>query len=235
MSAKEIIIKPIDSKSAARICKMYHYSGKTAAISQIHFGVFYQGKCEGVMQYGPPIDRRNLVGLVKGTKLHDFLELNRMAFSDKLPKNSESRAISISIKIIKKRYPNIKWIISFADATQCGDGTIYRASGFVLTAIKKNSTIVRLASGEITAKHGTSKKDFTGAKLLQGFQIRYIYFLDKNYRKFLTVPEIPYNKIKEIGAGMYKGNKRSEHESNASDLQSEESGAIPTRALHSKG
>jgi hypothetical protein len=68
-----------------------------------------------------------------------MLELNRMAFDDYLPKYSESRCIAISIKLIKKNAPHIKWIFQFFDGTQCGDGTIYRASGFVLTGIKENT------------------------------------------------------------------------------------------------
>lgn len=44
-----------------------------------------------------------------------------------------------------------------------------------------------------------------GAKYLAGYQLRYIYFIDKEYRQRLTVPEIPFNKIDELGAGMYKG------------------------------
>lgn len=43
--------------------------------------------------------------------------------------------------------------------------------------------------------------------ILQGYQLRYIYFIDKSYREKLTVPEIPFSKIDEIGAGMYKGQK----------------------------
>lgn len=205
MGAKDIKIKPISAKDANAICKRFHYSGKVAAISQLHFGVFYKGQCEGVMQYGPPIDRRKLLPLVEGTEFNDFLELNRMAFSDNLPRFSESRAIGIAHRIIKRNYPHIKWIISFADATQCGDGTIYRASNFVLTAIRKNSTIYKLKDGEVAAKHGTSKKDFTDSKRLEGFQLRYIYFLDPSYKEKLTVPIIPYSEIEKLGASMYKG------------------------------
>ena len=40
---------------------------------------------------------------------------------------------------------------------------------------------------------------------MKGFQLRYIYFLDKGSRHKLTVPEIPFSKIDEMGAGMYKG------------------------------
>lgn len=47
----------------------------------------------------------------------------------------------------------------------------------------------------------------TGGKLLEGFNLRYIYFIDKSYRNRLTVEEIPFSKIDEVGAGMYKGEK----------------------------
>ena len=42
---------------------------------------------------------------------------------------------------------------------------------------------------------------------MEGYQLRYIYFIDKAYRARLTVPEIPFSKIDEVGAGMYKGEK----------------------------
>ena len=46
-----------------------------------------------------------------------------------------------------------------------------------------------------------------GGVLLPGYQLRYIYFIDKSMRRHLTVPEIPYSRIDELGAGMYKGEK----------------------------
>ena len=76
------------------------------------------------MSYGPSLDKSKIQPLVKNTKWNEFIELNRMAFDDYLPKNSESRCIAYSIKLIKKNAPHIKWVISFADGCQCGDGTI---------------------------------------------------------------------------------------------------------------
>ena len=76
------------------------------------------------MQFGPSLDKRKIQGLVEGTRWNDFIELNRMAFADWLPRNSESRAISVALRLIRKHYPNIEWVISFADGTQCGDVTI---------------------------------------------------------------------------------------------------------------
>jgi hypothetical protein len=148
MSAKDIVVKPISSTDAARIVKACHYSGKVVQNSQLHFGVFLGGKCGGAMQFGPSLDKRKMLGIVEGTKWNGFLELNRMAFADWLPRNSESRAIAVAMRLIRKAYPHIEWVVSFADGTQCGDGTIYRASGFVLTGIKSNNQIWQAPSGE---------------------------------------------------------------------------------------
>lgn len=209
--AKEIIVKVIPSKVANEFVKKHHYSGKIVNLSSLHFGAFLDEKLHGVMSFGPPMDKRNVLKLVDSGKKTDnekwneMLELNRMAFDDYLPKNSESRCISVAFKLIKKNAPQVKWILSFSDGTQCGDGTIYRASGFYLTQINKNSTIYRLASGEVVAKRGDSKYNFKDAKPLIGFQNRYIYLLDKSCK--ITVPILPFEKIDELGAGMYKGQK----------------------------
>ena len=204
--AKEIIVKVINSKVANAFVKKHHYSGKVVNMSSLHFGCFLDNQLHGVMSYGSPMDKRNVLPLVDSgeTDIHkrwnEMLELNRMAFDDYLPKYSESRCIAISIRMIKKNAPQIKWILSYSDATQCGDGTIYRASGFKLTQINKNGTIYRLANGEVVAKRGDSKYDFKGAKALEGFQNRYILLIDKSCK---IVPEIlDFKKIDELGAGM---------------------------------
>ncbi len=212
--AKDIVVKVIPSKIANEFVKKHHYSGKVVPNSKLHFGVFLDNKLHGVMSYGPSTDKRKILPLVQGTKWNEFIELNRMAFDDVLPRNSESRAISQSIKLIKKNAPHIKWIISFADGCQCGDGTIYRASNFVLTGIKKNTGMRIDENGKVfsqvtfSAHRPNEMHIFKKMKRLDGYQLRYIYFIDKSYRNKLTVPEIPFSKINEIGAGMYKGKKR---------------------------
>jgi cellobiose-specific phosphotransferase system component IIB len=208
--AKEIIVKVIPASIANDFVRKNHYSKSVVQNSVLHFGAFLDGNLHGVMQYGNPIDKRNVLGFVEtgqteNQKWNSMLELNRMAFDDYLPKNSESRCISISIKLIKKQAPQIKWILSFADGTQCGDGTIYRASGFYLVGINKNSTIYKLLNGKTKAKHGTSKENFEGATKLIGYQLRYIYLIDKTAK--LNLPIIPFQKIDDADAGMYKGEK----------------------------
>jgi hypothetical protein len=211
--AKEIVVKPIKASSANEFCKRYHYSGKIVPNSVLHFGVFLNDRLEGVMQLGPPINKKGTIKLVKDTGWNDMLELNRMAFSERLPKNSESRAIGVLMRLIKKNYPHIEWVVSFADGTQCGDGTIYRASGFVLTDIRKSDALrINPETGEvmhvIQAHHLMISKEFRTWKATQGYQLRYVYFINKEAKDRLTVPIMPFSKIDEMGAGMYKGKTR---------------------------
>ena len=230
--AKEIIVKVIPSKIANEFVRKHHYSGKVVPNSTLHFGCFLDGKLHGVMSYGNPLDKSKVLPLVQPCLWNEMLELNRMAFDEYLPKYSESRCIAVGIKLIKKNAPHIKWILSFSDGTQCGDGTIYRATGFVLTGIKKNHNTVQLPNGEVIHKmtlessplqkrrelNNISYYQLTNGKynfqqyvdavqglILVGFQLRYIYLIDKTCK--ITVPILPFSKIDEMGAGMYKGEK----------------------------
>lgn len=215
--AKEIIVKVIPSKIANEFVKKHHYSGKVVPNSTLHFGCFLDDKLHGVMSYGCSMQKSSIIGLVQPCLWNEMLELNRMAFDNYLPKYSESRCIAISIKLIKKNAPHIKWIISYADGCQCGDGTIYRASGFHLTGIKQNTTMLLMPNGQIMADKTLNNSNYktigqsagywkkNGAKPIEGKQLRYIYLIDKTCK--ITVPILPFSKIDEMGAGMYKGKK----------------------------
>lgn len=152
MSAKDIAVSPISSGDAHRFVRSHHYSGKTTSNSQLHLGAFLGERLVGVAQFGPPMDRSKLVGLVRDTKWNDMLELNRLAMIDNTPRNTESRFLAVCFRLIRKHAPNVEWVVSFADGTQCGDGTIYRAAGFVLTGIKRNTQIWRMPDGETVSR-----------------------------------------------------------------------------------
>lgn len=239
-SAKDITVKVIPSKVAGDFVKKHHYSGKVVNNSALHFGAFLDGRLHGAMQFGSPLDKRKVIGLVvdgdgKPAAWNEMLELNRMAFDDVLPPNSESRCIAVAIRLIRKNAPHIKWILSFADGMQCGDGTIYRASGFKLTGFSsgsmwilpeelremnggpvahrvkvqnKSSAISRWVMARTNGKNLTMEKyaEKFGGSICDGYMLRYIKILDPIYH--LSVPEIPFSEIAAKGAGMYKGEKR---------------------------
>lgn len=258
-SAKDLVVKPIGATDARAFVRKHHYSGKVDTRSQVHLGVFWNDKLEGCMQFGPSIDKNKSIGLVKDTPWNAFIELHRMAFSDVLPRNSESRAIAVAMRMLKKNAPHIQWVVSYADGTQCGDGTIYRASGFHLVGVRKNTSMWRMPDGEVVAKivfepgfspnagSGSIKARYgktgtetstaflrsIGAEMLPGFQIKYIYFLDPTARERLTVPILPFSDIDRLGAKMYLGEKPGVGGvSNTSSNLLGNGGASPTPTLH---
>jgi len=280
-SAKDIRVAPIDRKAADAAVKRWHYSGKVVNNSQLHLGVFIGERLLGAMQFGPSLDKRRVSGLVSGTGWNEFIELNRMAFSDELPRNSESRALGVALRMLRKQAPQIKWVVSFADGAQCGDGTIYRASGFVLTSIKRNTSLwsapdagpsaneqrrgakvfsrtsltdqtskeqkrqapalaarainrTTVTKGSSMVNGAASMKHYVeaGFKPIPGFQLRYVYFIDPSYRARLTVAEIPFSKIAEVGASMYKGQRPAKSSPDGTTIR--EGGALPTAGLQAK-
>lgn len=235
ISAKDIRLMPIASQDAIPIVKKWHYSGTYVRNSQLHLGAFVGGEALGVMSLGPSMDKSKVLPLVAETKWYDMLELNRLAFSDALPRNSESRCLATARKLLFKRYPNLEWIISYADGTRCaGLGTIYRAAGFDLTGMRENRTIFEFPSlgrryaamtleahwsGEtvrqLCADLGVPHEYRTRttwvrlglARPLPGYQLRYMTFRDQSVRDRLTVPILPNSAIDETGARMVRGQR----------------------------
>lgn len=254
---KDLIVKPIEPKIANAIVKKYHYSGTICKTSQVHFGVFRKGVLVGALQFGGSIDKRRM-SMSLGVGMNELLELNRMAISDVCGKNTESRVLGICLRILKKQYPFLRCIVSFADACQCGDGTVYRAANFKLHSYKKNISLLNLSPKALEyfktldpkaknpvpiksldnkciknkAEFGYKKKIYNyGVSPINGYQMKYIYYYDKELET--THSSIPFDKIPDE-VKMYKGKKRVEHESNASTNQVGEGGAVPTSTLHSK-
>ena len=202
-SAKALHVAPIKSRAANRFVTIHHYSGRALNNSQLHLGVFLDTRLVGAMQFGPPMYRRQILGLIEGTAWDGMWELNRMVFVDNTPRNSESRALGVAFRLIRQQYPRIEWILSYADATQCGDGTVYRACGFILTGIRRNNQTWISPFSEVRARatltHGVHARRNRGrANMtsyrkagwvpLDGYQLRYIKFLNRMARERLSVP-----------------------------------------------
>ena len=63
VSAKEILVKPIRAAVANEIVKRIHYSGKIVNNSQLHLGVFLNGKLE--VPCSSVSDKRKIKGWLK--------------------------------------------------------------------------------------------------------------------------------------------------------------------------
>ena len=113
-------------KAIKYACRKFHYA-KTVPVTNISYSVFNNKKewC-GVICYG--LGANYLLGKTYGVVSGQFLELTRMALNGK--QESTSKAMAISIKLLKKHKPLVKILISYADKGQKHLGIIYQATNW---------------------------------------------------------------------------------------------------------
>lgn len=202
--SKDFYIKEIDRKLANKVIVKNHYSKKFYNATYIHLGLFVNEELQGVLQYGYAMNPASCGSVVEGTKQNEYLELNRMWIADNVGEYPESRAISYSLKYIRRKYPKIKWIQSFADERCGGFGIVYQACSFGYYGEHKsvfweldgqiyhNSLMTRNPELSKAAKQIQINKDRAISYSLR--QFRYIKFLDKSWVKKCNHKEQPYLK-----------------------------------------
>lgn len=119
----------IDSERANALVKQFHYSGKVVPNSNLHLGLFgVSGALKGCLSFGPSMN-----GVSTATKLSNstaMLELNRMVMHDDQPRNSESCAIGLCVKWLKRFRKDVHWLLSFSDGKEGNVGYIYQATNW---------------------------------------------------------------------------------------------------------
>lgn len=135
-----ISIAPIAKSIAKDMIIKYHYS-HAWTMCRYSLGVFYEsdksdilGNTEqliGCLVYGYPVGRSAVTSVIDGLEKEECLELTRLFIHDGYGSNIESYCISLSFKWLKKNAPNIKMLISYADAEQGHLGGIYQATNWL--------------------------------------------------------------------------------------------------------
>ena len=172
-----------------------HYSKRIVNNSYLHLGIFSGRELVGVMQWGYALNPNSGARVVIGTGNREYMELNRLWLHDKMPRNSESRAISYALKAIKQLYPPVQWVQSFADE-RCGRfGVVYQASNFDYVGSHYSRFTNWMASGITRLLPMRSRRGARGRYLRENMdratvhrfqQFRYIRFLNKGPRSAST-------------------------------------------------
>jgi len=208
----DFYIQVIDRDIANDIIVNNHYSKKYFNNSYIHLGIFLNNEMVGVLQYGFSMNASSAKNIVPNTKAENHLELNRMWIDDKAGRNTESRAISYSIKFIKKAHPAVWWIQSFADE-RCGCwGIVYQASNFGYYGEHKSVfwELDGVTYHNISASAKRDKAGDSGIYLQDNIdratrhtfrQFRYLYFIKQKYKKDCLLKEQPYPKYYDVSNG----------------------------------
>ena len=193
-----MILKRASKKAVVYAPKNFHYSKKTPALTGTAYSVFNNNNewC-GCIIYGS--GGNPYLGKKYGLNGGEVFELTRMALNGK--QESTSKALSISLKLIKKDCPTLKMIVSYADKGQRHKGVIYQATNWIFVEESISSStefywkgkwIHSRSMGQIARKYNYNLKSIKSRKASGKY--KYLYPLNKKIRKELQKVSKPYPK-----------------------------------------
>lgn len=227
-----MILKKASKEAIKYACLNFHYA-KSIPVNVHGYSVFNdKNEWCGVILYGTGAN--NNIAKTYNLRQGEVIELVRMALNGK--QESTSKALAISLKLIKKDVPLCKLIVSYADKDQNHTGIIYQATNWIYTGTsmidKKDCSYIV----EGKRYHGKTlsdkckrlgykktvenvKKIFNTDDVIEFItkgKIKYVYILDKSMIQLVESIKQEYPKCVSSVIG------------NTSDFQSEISGSNPT-------
>ncbi len=231
-SKVELKIDWVSERAARYACQRWHYSKTIAAGKKVHLGVWENGKYIGAVVFGHCSARQFTRGF--GLKQNEAVELLRVALKGHV--TPVTRIISIAIKILRKRFPTIRLMVSYADQNQQHIGVIYQAGNWIYVGEIDTRDYYKGPDGKVYhprvvssmgIKYHFGKKrkylKYEDCERVPQFpKHKYLYPFDKEMKQRVLAMAKPYPK--KISAGSI--------DSDASgDNQPGEGGATPTSAL----
>ena len=198
-------LKPASSKAVSYACRNFHYA-KRVPVARLSYSVFNkQGEWCGVICYGSGAGDK----AAKHFKMSQgqCCELVRVALNGK--QEQTSKAVAISLKLLKKQAPLVRLVYSYADVDQKHVGTIYQATNWIYIGqsepyragmiINGKQTHLRSASAMLKGKQCnlTNVRKYVDPEATEFYSAgkrRYIQVFDESIRqKYLDLRQ-PYPK-----------------------------------------
>ena len=207
----------VDHATAKQAVFRWHYSRRMPIGKLAKIGVFENNKFIGCVIFGRGASTSVLQKHANIKSNDEFVELVRVALDKH--ETEVTKIISISLKMLKKRNPNLKAVVSFADTKQGHLGKIYQAGNWIYVGVGALDNITYILFGKETHQRTVAKTYLKKLKKLkeQGFEgnltdyiheyvdpnmriikaspkYKYIYPLDKQTAKFVNKHKMDYPK-----------------------------------------
>jgi hypothetical protein len=162
-------VEPISTVDARLILERVHPLGMGRACS-LALGVFWNGRCEGVLTWGAPIVN-NAVHRY-GLRQDECLELRKMWLSDVPDRNAESRALSVAARLIAKRYPRLRLLLTYCEGDE--SAAAYKGAGWQPQNANRYLREIVMPGGRVLSVRDFNRKG--GKKTLgSDWQGRYVH------------------------------------------------------------
>lgn len=217
-----IIVRAVEKSIAEEMIVKNHYSHKWS-LCQVAYGVFYitdiesaffdakEEKFIGCMVFGQPVGRSAAESVSSKISVTEVFELTRLFIHDGYGKNIESYCLMKAIQFLKRDFPEIKAIITYADGEQGHKGTIYQACNFYYQgnsslALMPNYSIsltgppyqwihsrtISSTYGSHNVEHLKKKIGYTFWRKKESTKHRYVYLLGNKKEKRLILANLKH-------------------------------------------
>ena len=183
---KSIAIHQIQYEETKRWLLEKHYAERMPSISYA-YGLYVDMVLEGIVTYGSPPSHSLCIGICGEKHSKNVLELNRLAINSTAPKNSASKLVGKSLRML----PRDSIIVSYADTNQGHIGYVYQATNWIYTGATKARTDISADGGH--SRHYDKNSDYT-KRTFRSSKHRYIYFRDRKMIRKLKYKQYPYPK-----------------------------------------
>ena len=203
---KEMVVRRSSVKEARPYIATHHYSKTMPDSTTDVFMGFYDGVFAGVCVFGMGTGKGQYYRLIDDLQDGDYRELTRLWSPDGMPKNTESKLISESIKLLPKE---VRLILSYADPSQGHLGKIYQATNWLYLGTTSSGQKMVDKDGKELHSRLTSMyrrrhpeyKDLSGEELMKIYGWEYIPSSYKHRYVMLrgskTLKKKMFNKIKK--------------------------------------
>ena len=233
MSKVDLRLDWCSYEAAKYAVEHWHYSKKMPKARLVKIGVWEDGQFIGAVVFGGGANAD--LGAPYGLTQFETAELVRVALKEH--KNTVSKIVSYSIKMIKKEFSKLRLLVSFADPEHNHAGGIYQAMNWIYIGMTEpadeyifngerrhgRGLRMTLASYNLQGKNTLerAKQLDPNAKTLKGSsKYRYLFPLDDAMRKQIEPLRKPYPK------------RESGEIDNAVQSNAQTGGASPTDSLY---
>ena len=207
IEARDLFVRPIDSRIARSLCEIYHYLHSYPGGAILNFGIFAGHALVGVAVFS--VGPYNVHRYFRDANRGQVITLARLWLDDRCGRNSESRILGVTCRLLRRWQNTAKAIVAYSDPVAGHDGAVYRAAGFLYLGLSGAMQKYRLSDG--TIHHSRSLSHRFGTHSLRYLKAngvpveavpqtpKYLYttFLDWQWRHRLCVPSLAYPKQEE--------------------------------------
>ncbi len=197
---RDCVVAPVSSRDVDEFAKRWHYTRSGGAASW-RYGLWHGVTLLGVVAYNLPT--REACETVFGSEHFDKVwHMGRLVLADEAPRNSESRLIGGSLRLVQREYPHVWGVLTFAAIDAGHIGYVYQATNAIYTGTGGHTVFYIDAAGN---RRATSHVSITQARA-KGWSVqrgelkhRYVYVLGtpserRSRRKLLRLESLPYPK-----------------------------------------